>query len=85
MHGFSIQQIERIQNRALWEVFQWYVHKPSDLLIFVHAIKFVKLESFIIIISISIRIIHLQAERSYEKEQPREERCRETAVSWDRL
>ncbi|XP_053506581.1 protein mono-ADP-ribosyltransferase PARP12 [Ictalurus furcatus] len=23
MHGFSIQQIERIQNRALWEVFQW--------------------------------------------------------------
>ncbi|KAI4891780.1 hypothetical protein NFI96_017338 [Prochilodus magdalenae] len=23
MHGFSIQQIERIQNKALWEVFQW--------------------------------------------------------------
>ncbi|KAM9467840.1 protein mono-ADP-ribosyltransferase PARP12-like [Clarias gariepinus] len=23
MHGFSIQKIERIQNRSLWEVFQW--------------------------------------------------------------
>ncbi|KAL7857936.1 hypothetical protein AOLI_G00180380, partial [Acnodon oligacanthus] len=23
MHGFSIQQMERIQNKALWEVFQW--------------------------------------------------------------
>ncbi|XP_060758870.1 uncharacterized protein LOC132869609 isoform X1 [Neoarius graeffei] len=23
MRGFSIQQIERIQNKALWEVFQW--------------------------------------------------------------
>uniref|UniRef100_W5LGJ7 Si:ch73-252i11.1 n=1 Tax=Astyanax mexicanus TaxID=7994 RepID=W5LGJ7_ASTMX len=23
LHGFSIQQIERIQNKALWEVFQW--------------------------------------------------------------
>ncbi|XP_062850762.1 protein mono-ADP-ribosyltransferase PARP12 [Trichomycterus rosablanca] len=23
MHGFSIQQIERVQNRSLWEVFQW--------------------------------------------------------------
>ncbi|TTD62567.1 Poly [ADP-ribose] polymerase 12 [Bagarius yarrelli] len=23
MHGFCIQQIERIQNKSLWEVFQW--------------------------------------------------------------
>ncbi|KAF1372521.1 hypothetical protein PFLUV_G00266370 [Perca fluviatilis] len=25
MRGFDIVQIERIQNKALWEVFQWYV------------------------------------------------------------
>ncbi|KAF7694218.1 protein mono-ADP-ribosyltransferase PARP12-like [Silurus meridionalis] len=29
MHGFSVQKIERIQNRALWEVFQW----QKDLMI----------------------------------------------------
>lgn len=28
MRNFSVRGIERIQNRALWEVFQWYVHKP---------------------------------------------------------
>lgn len=25
MKGFDIVKIERIQNKALWEVFQWYV------------------------------------------------------------
>lgn len=25
MRGFDIVKIERIQNKALWEVFQWYV------------------------------------------------------------
>lgn len=30
MKGFDIIKIERIQNKALWEVFQWYVYNSHQ-------------------------------------------------------
>lgn len=63
MHGFTIQRIERIQNRGLWEVFQWCVYKSSDLLL-LYKLKILQ----VIVSSFSSLFLSSQAERSDEKE-----------------